>query len=234
MEAKLVLIPTPIAEGKIAEDRELVAAISGIKHFVVERIKTARRFLKSIAPDTVIDELHFFEISKGFDQTQLFLFLGVLKKGESVGLMSEAGCPAIADPGHLAVAWCHRHSITVQPFVGPSSIILALMSSGFNGQQFTFHGYLPNKNPDLGQKIKMLDQNLEKTGTTQVFIETPYRNGFMVQNLIQALHPSRLVCIACDLDSDSQFISTREIGAWKSFDLEKLHKRPAVFLIGKS
>lgn len=232
--AQLFLIPTPIAEGRYGNTvPEIPAVVSKIKYYVVERTKTARRFLRGICPEIVIDDLSFFEIDKGFDVSGLYSFLEVLKSGEDVALLSEAGCPAVADPGHMAVAWCHKQHIEVRPLVGPSSIIMALMSSGFNGQQFTFHGYLPNKAAELSNRLRMLDKQVEKTGATQIFIETPYRNGFMISTIIESLPQERWLCVACDLDGEGQFVKTKRLSEWKKLDLGFLHKQPAVFLLGR-
>lgn len=232
--SKLYLIPTPIAEGNhTATSKEIIDKVRLIKYFVVERLKTARRFLKSVDKDIVIDDIHFFEIDQNHSESDLSTFLNCLKEGHEVGLMSEAGCPAIADPGHLAVAWCHKNSIDVVPMVGPSSIILALMASGFNGQNFTFHGYLPNKKPELAQRLKQIESFVDKGNQTQIFIETPYRNGFMIETLIDTLSPQRLLCVCVDLDSDQAFIKCMPLSSWKKLDLEILHKRPAIFLLGK-
>ncbi|MFZ1788236.1 MAG: SAM-dependent methyltransferase [Saprospiraceae bacterium] len=232
--AQLILIPTPIAEDRHQNTApDVIAATLPLKHFVVERVKTARRFLKAINPQVVIDDLSFFEIDKGFSEADLYLFLEIMKSGVPVGLMSEAGCPAVADPGHLAVAWCHKNKIDVRPLIGPSSIMMALMASGFNGQQFTFHGYLPNKKPELIQRLKNLDNLIEKQGATQIFIETPYRNGFVIETCLEALPPHRLLCVAAALDQDNEFIKTQTIAAWKKVDLAFLHKQPAVFLLGR-
>ena len=232
--AKLFLIPTPIAENRHSNTApDIVSITKDLKYFIVERIKTARRFLRAIHPQLNIDDLTFFEIDKGFSEQELYAFLMTLQNGADVGLMSEAGCPAVADPGHLAVAWCHKNEIEVIPLTGPSSIMLSIMASGFNGQQFTFHGYLPNKNPDLANKLKSLDQIVEKTGSTQIFIETPYRNGFIISSCIAALPSHRLLCVVAGLDQENQFIKTQAISSWKKMDIDFLHKQPAVFLIGK-
>ena len=233
--AELYLIPTPIAEGRHTNSSpELPQIVSRLKYFVVERLKTARRFIKAVWPEAVIDDLVFFEIDKGFDTQELYKFLDILKQGVDVGLLSEAGCPAVADPGHLAVAWCHRQDIQVRPLVGPSSIMLALMASGFNGQSFVFHGYLPNKVGELSPRLKQLDMAIAKTGNTQIFIETPYRNGFMVNTIIQSLSPQSLLCVACDLDGPDEYIKTQSLVQWKKTDTEFLHKKPAVFLLGRA
>jgi 16S rRNA (cytidine1402-2'-O)-methyltransferase len=231
--SKLYLIPTPIAEGRHnATSNEIVERVKNIKYFVVERLKTARRFLKAVDREIIIDDLHFFEIDHNYEETGLNQFLNCLLDGHDVGLMSEAGCPAVADPGHKAVAWCHKNNIEVVPMVGPSSIILALMASGFNGQNFTFHGYLPNKKPELSQRLKQLDSSIDKSNQTQIFIETPYRNGFMIETIVETLSPQRLLCVCADLDSDLAFIKCMPLHAWKKFDSTELHKKPAIFLLG--
>ena len=234
MAGQLILIPCPIAEDGLQYLPENISsALKATKYFIVERLRTTRRFIKSIDQAINIDNLHFFELDKNNPNQGLEAFLKILKSGENVGLLSEAGCPAIADPGHLAVMWCHNNNIKVHPLVGPSSIVLALMSSGFNGQNFAFNGYLPNKANELTKKLRHLESLVVREGQTQLFMDAPYRNEFLLKNCITALNNSTLLCIACDLNSDMQTIICKSIHDWSKSDTKQFHKRPAIFIIGK-
>jgi 16S rRNA (cytidine1402-2'-O)-methyltransferase len=229
----LILIPTPISEDKIYNvTREVQEVVRDTKCFVVERLRTARRFIKAIDKEINIDDLRFYEIGDLTDSKPLELFLKENIQAGNIGLMSEAGCPAIADPGNLAVQWCHKNRIQVKPLVGPSSIILGLMASGFNGQNFTFHGYLPNKKPDLIPKIKLMLLQIAKTKQTQIFIETPYRNRFMIETVLSCLNNSDLLCVCVDLDSPTMQVVNYSKSEWQNIDLDQFHKRPAIFLLG--
>jgi 16S rRNA (cytidine1402-2'-O)-methyltransferase len=231
---KLYLIPTPIAESRVNNTiADIVAIAPKLRCFVVEHLKTARRFLKAIDRSVDIEGLSFFEINQCYSKSGLEKFLAENIILGDIGLMSEAGCPAIADPGHQAVAWCHHHGVSVIPMVGPNSILLTLMASGFNGQNFTFHGYLPNKKPDIFNSLKNIYQNVLKINQTQIFIETPYRNGFMIESICASLPDDARLCVALDLDGDDQLIINKKVKEWKVMDLQKLHKRPAVFALGK-
>jgi len=154
-----------------------------------------------------------------------------LLDGHSVGVLSEAGCPGVADPGARAVAWAHRHGVQVVPLVGPSSILLALMASGLNGQSFCFHGYLPRQKTDLAPRLRKLEQQSATQNQTQIFIETPYRNEALLETLLSALHPATQLCISADLTLPTEYIRTKSIGEWKGERPPSLHKRPAVYLV---
>ncbi len=230
----LILIPTPIAENKVDNiTLDVRNAIENTLFFVVENLRTARRFIKAVNKSIDIDTLEFFELSKGFDTKELHAFLGSNFLRGNIGLMSEAGCPAIADPGSLVVQWCHRHKINVNPLVGPSSIILSLMASGFNGQNFAFHGYLPNKKPELITKIKWMQTQIQRTAETQIFIETPYRNRFMIETILSCIQGNEQLCVCIDLDAPTMQIINLPKSGWNAIDLDQFHKRPAVFLLGK-
>ncbi len=227
-------MPSPIIEG---QNEVLSAHVKGIIHrteiFVVERARTTRRLLSAICHPVPIDRLTIFELNKNNPAEGLGHFLSAhIHKGD-IGVFSEAGCPGIADPGSLVVAWAHRHGIIVDPLVGPSSIFLALMGSGFNGQNFTFHGYLPNKAGALKNKLQKLERILDHSGYTQIFMDTPYRNTFLLDQCTKALKNQTLLCVACDINAPSQFILSQSIEEWKKFDGKLLHKRPAIFLLGK-
>lgn len=227
--ATVYLIPIPIAEGALHTlSPEIGEYVLQIKHYFVENIRTARRFLKALQPSIVIDELQFSEIDKhnGPDMHQLNQWL---KDGKTIGVMSEAGCPGIADPGAEIVAVAQRAGAKVVPLVGPNSIVLALMASGLNGQSFSFQGYLPVKEPARSQKIKQLETASRKEHQTQIFIETPYRNNQLLDDLLKNCAPGTRLCIAQNITASNQFIRTQSIDAWKK-QKPALEKLPAVFL----
>ena len=229
----LLLIPTPIAEDKIYNTtKDVEQAINNTKYFIVERLRTARRFIKAVNNQIVIDELTFFELGDDANKKELGIFIRDNIKLGNIGLMSEAGCPAIADPGSLAVQFCHHNKILVRPLVGPSSIILSLMASGFNGQNFPFHGYLPNKRPELMQKVKEMMTQIYKNRQTQIFIETPYRNRFMIETVLASLNNNDNFCVCVDLDSSNMKIFNYTKADWIQIDLDQFHKKPAIFLLG--
>lgn len=233
-KGNLILIPCPISEDGLNHlSAHVIQKCKQLKYFIVERERTTRRFLKAIDKSIEIDELSFHEINKNNPAEGLIEFLSKLNSGKNIGLLSEAGCPGVADPGQLAVQWCHKNNYDVIPLVGPSSILLALMASGFNGQSFAFNGYLPNKSPQLIQKLKQLELKLNKTNQTQIFMDAPYRNQFLLSNCIQALSPNTLLCIASELNGEKESISVKSISNWKKVDPEIYHKRPAIFAIGK-
>lgn len=233
MKGKLYLIPTTLGDfetaGKVLPDYNHVITHQ-LTNFIVENVRTARRFLKKIAHPVPIDEMNFFELGKHTPVEQITSYLNPLKSGISVGLLSEAGTPCIADPGSVIVIMAHELHTEVVPLIGPNSIILALMASGFNGQQFTFHGYLPVHKKDLSRKLKDLDMAARKNDQTQIFIETPYRNLQMFEMICNTCNPNTLLCIASDLTLPSQMIKTKSIRQWKKEKVD-LHKRPTVFLI---
>lgn len=227
------MLPCPIAEDKIGTiPSDTISIIHSLDHFIVERAKTARRFLKLASHPTTMQEIEIMELDKNDASRDLHEFLSPLKKGISIGLISEAGCPGIADPGALAVKWCHEHNIQVVPMVGPSSILLALMASGFSGQQFTFHGYLPVKKPELISRLKQLESIVRKTGGSQIFMETPYRNHGLLETLLKTLSPQSKLCVAVDINNEKEWIITKTVQQWKSHKFE-IHKRPAIFIIGR-
>ncbi len=227
-------MPCPIVDGHIDSlSKEAIEKIQETTHFVVERARTARRFIKIADHPKPIPELIIFELDKNEPQDGLNEFLSVLKDGTNIGVFSEAGCPGIADPGHLAVSYCHDHDIDVVPLIGPSSILLGLISSGMNGQNFAFNGYLPNKAPQLIQKLRSLEQLVQKTNQTQIFMEAPYRNEFILEHCMKAFSPNLRLCIACDINSPDQYIRTKTIKKWKGTKWKQFHKRPSIFLIGK-
>jgi len=228
----LFLIPCSLGENVI--ERSIVPAlkdtINKLDEFIVENEKSARKFLKEVGITIPQSQLIIHDYGKhvrGGDETK---YLEALERGKDVGLLSEAGCPAIADPGSDIVAIAHRKGIKVVPFVGPSSLLLALMGSGFNGQGFAFSGYLPIDKAARSKKIKELETLSQKSKQTQLFIETPFRNNPLFEEILRSCQASTELCVACDLTLDTEFIQTKTIADWRK-KTPDLHKRPTVFLI---
>ncbi|NQU84609.1 MAG: SAM-dependent methyltransferase [Mariniphaga sp.] len=229
---KLYLIPSLLSETDWNDvlPQKIKHVCSETKYFIVENIRTTRRFLKKLDKEINIDELIFFELNKRTTPEEIQKSLTPLIEGQNVGLVSEAGCPGIADPGAEIVKLAHQKDIQVVPMVGPSSILLALMASGMNGQNFAFVGYLPVKPNERVKRIKQLELKAKTEKQTQIFIETPYRNNQMTEDLLKSCNPSTLLCIACDLTSENEFISTKTIKEWKN-KTPDLNKRPAIFML---
>lgn len=234
MEPMLYLIPVALGETEHARvlpayNREVILSLTC---FIVENVRTARRFLKKTAPAIVIDNLHFTELNEHTSAEAVSDMLMPMEAGISIGVMSEAGCPAVADPGADIVAIAQRKGYRVVPLVGPSSILLALMASGFNGQRFTFHGYLPVEASKRTAYIKSMESCIYTDQTTQLFIETPYRNEKLLEDLIRTCKPSTRLCIACNVTCEDEFIRTYPVKEWakKKPDLKK---KPAIFLLYK-
>ncbi len=202
-------------------------------YFFVENEKTARKVIKFFAPEKKQADLKLFLLDKYSESADLKEAQKLMKSGQDFGLLSEAGLPCIADPGNLMVKWCHENNIKVIPINGPSSIILALISSGFNGQEFTFHGYLPIDKEQKKKQILYLENQVQKSGYSQIFMETPYRNNQLLEDLIKFLNPNTKLCIAANINHPTEeFIKTLKISDWKNKKPE-LHKIPAVFVLGK-
>ena len=202
-------------------------------YFFVENEKTARKVIKFFAPEKKQSDLKVFLLDKYSESNDLNEAQKLMKSGQDFGLLSEAGLPCIADPGNLMVKWCHENNIKVIPINGPSSIILALISSGFNGQEFTFHGYLPIDKEQKKKQILFLENQVQKSGYSQIFMETPYRNNQLLEDLIKFLNPKTKLCIAANINHPTEeFIKTLKISDWKNKKPE-LHKIPAVFVLGK-
>lgn len=229
----LYLIPTTL--GEAAYDKVIPSfnntILQEIDVFIVENIKTARRFIKKTAPDKVIDDLVFYEINKRTNLDMLPTFLKPIDEGKNIGVISDAGCPGVADPGADVVALAHQNNIKVVPLVGPSSILLSLMASGFNGQSFCFNGYLPKEQKDRVRKLKDLERMAIAQKQTQLFIETPYRNHHVMGDLLANCNPNTKLCVAVDITMASEQIVTKTIVEWKSTKID-LNKRPCVFLLG--
>jgi len=233
-KGKLYLIPSTIGESPV--DMVIPAynnlIINKIDVYIVEEIRTARRFLKKAGLIKPIDELTFFVLNEHSKPEEIDNYLDSIQQGENIGLLSEAGVPCIADPGADIVRIAQQKNIEVIPLVGPSSILLALMASGFNGQQFAFHGYLPvDKNLRIN-RIKDIERNVFQKNETQIFIETPYRNNQLIESLLQTCSNETLLCIATDITLDTAFIKTKTIAAWKK-SIPDFHKKTTVFLLYK-
>ncbi|MDD2245917.1 MAG: SAM-dependent methyltransferase [Proteiniphilum sp.] len=207
-----------------------IYVVSQLKYFIVENVRSARRFLKKCDPGIDVDSLAFFELNKHTDKRLLSGYLSPMKSGESMGVISEAGCPAVADPGADVVAIAQQEGYRVIPLVGPSSILMAIMASGFNGQSFAFHGYLPIDASERIKQLKQLEARAYSEDQTQLFIETPYRNQKMAEDILQHCKPKTRLCIAINISCEDEFIVTKNVKAWKG-KLPDMHKKPAVFLI---
>jgi 16S rRNA (cytidine1402-2'-O)-methyltransferase len=230
-KGRLLLIPCPVSEGKIESlSAETLRALHQTTYFIVERAKTARHFIKNSSHPVAISQLNIHEICD--DKAENITFLNFLNDGHDIGVISEAGCPGVADPGSEMVAWAHQNGIKVVPLIGPSSILLAVMASGFSGQSFAFNGYLSNKKPELIQQLKQLEVKVKKSGQTQIFMETPYRNGFVIETCLQTLEVNTKLCVACDINSESEDIKMMTIEKWKREITTNYHKRLCIFLIG--
>ncbi len=229
-QGSLYLVPMPISEGAIEViPKQVLEALRHIEYFLAEDVRTARRFLSSLRIYQSIEALHFETLDKDTPKSALKELTSPLHKGFDIGILSESGCPGIADPGSIAVAFAHQHKINVIPLVGPSSIILALMASGLNGQQFAFHGYLPIDSKEATKVISGLEKESKTKNQTQIFIETPYRNNQLLDHLLKALNTEARLCIALDVTGPEQFIQTMTIKEWKD-NKPTLPKLPCVFL----
>lgn len=229
---KLYLIPTPLGDGGPLEVLPISVkwAIENINHYIVENEKTARRFIKKISPKKSQPDLKFNWLNKFTNPEEIPTFLEPCLQGHDMGLMSEAGCPAIADPGAPIVKMAHEKKIQVVPLVGPSSILLAMMSSGLNGQNFAFNGYLSIDSAELRKQIKQLEKKSADTGQSQIFIETPYRNNKLLAELLKSLRPNTQLCIATDISQPTEFIKTLPVHLWAKTAVD-LHKRPTIFIV---
>lgn len=232
MKGKLYLIPSPLGDYDPAEviPAPTLALLQHISCFVVEEVRTARRYLSSAGLKGHIQDLEFHELNEHTSAEEVERFVTLFDDGRDVGLISEAGLPAVADPGAALVALCHRHGIKVVPQVGPSSLMLALMASGLNGQSFTFCGYLPAKTEERRNAIKSIENVSQSKRQTQIFIETPYRNDAMFSDLLQSCRPSTRICIAADITLPDEYILTKTVAEWKK-EKPIIGKRPCVFLM---
>ena len=230
---RLYLIPTLLAPDTHMEVLPAIIPekIKEIKHYLAENERTARRFISSLKLGVVIEELSIKLLDKDSQKTDIEPCIKLILQGNDVGVISEAGCPGIADPGALAVALAHTNGIEVVPLVGPNSILLALMGSGMSGQSFVFHGYLPIEKTERIKSIKLLERDAQTKKQTQIFIETPYRNNSLLTDILSNCNGNTLLCIAADLTAPTQYIKTLKVQDWKSITLD-LNKKPTVFLMG--
>ena len=234
METALYLLPvtlgdTPLGNVLPQYNSEIIA---GIRHFIVEDVRSARRFLRKVDSSFDIDGSTFYELNKHTSPEVVAGYLKPLQGGKPMGVISEAGCPAVADPGADVVAIAQRKGLKVVPLVGPSSIILSVMASGFNGQSFAFNGYLPIKADERAKKLRQLEQRIYNEDQTQLFIETPYRNGKMLEDIIANCRPQTKLCIAANLTCADEFVQTRTVKEWKN-RVPDLSKIPCIFLLYK-
>lgn len=233
MSGTLYLIPVPL--GPTAPQDSLppnvLATIRPLSHFVVEQAKTARAFLKAAGTEKPLQELQMAELNEHSRPDVLDQLLSPLRAGHDVGLLSEAGCPAVADPGADLVALAQKENIRVVPLIGPSSLLLALMASGLNGQRFAFQGYLPAKDLERSKTLRDLESESRKRVQTQIFIETPYRNRAMYDTILQTCQPSTRLTVATDLSLSGEFVLTRTIQQWKKQTPPEIERRPTVFLL---
>lgn len=234
MDTALYLIPvtlgdTPVEKVLPAYNREV---IGGIHHFIVEDVRSARRFLKKVNGATDIDALTFYPLNKHTSPEEVSGYLKPLEEGCAMGVISEAGCPAVADPGADVVAIAQRRGLKVVPLVGPSSIILSVMASGFNGQSFAFHGYLPIEPAERTRRLKELEARIYAEHQTQLFIETPYRNNKMMEEILRTCRPQTRLCVAANITCEGEYIRTRTVREWKG-NLPDLNKIPCIFLLYK-
>lgn len=232
MKGRLYLIPTHLGNSNygLTIPPEVATLAARLRYFIVENIRTARRYLRLLDPKMDIDSSTFFILDKHTNPREYSTFLKPIKEGHDIGIISEAGCPGIADPGADIVKIAHHKGIKVVPMTGPSSILLALMASGMNGQNFAFNGYLPIEKHERIKSIKHLESRSIKEKQTQIFIEAPYRNNALVKNILDSCHPRTLLCIACNLTLPDEFIVTRPVSSWKN-QVPDLHKKPTIFLI---
>ena len=229
---KLYLIPTVLSENTADKvlSPQIREVVTNIDYFFVEELRTARRFISALKIGKPIESLKFFELNKDTTADAFQKEVESLPKGVDIGVISEAGCPGVADPGAMAVAYAHKINMEVLPLVGPSSILLALMGSGFNGQSFCFHGYLPIDKAEKVKVIKSLEKESKARNQTQIFMETPYRNMKMLEEILPVLNAETKFCIASGLTSESQYIKTKKVKDWPKF-LPDIHKKPTIFLL---
>ncbi len=232
MESFLYLIPCTLGDTPIDQvlPRYNAEIVRGIRYFIVEEIRTARRFLRRVDREFPIDDCTFYEMGKHADEGQYASYLKPIAQGCPVGVISEAGCPAVADPGADIVAIAQRTGIRVIPLVGPNSMIMAVMASGLNGQSFAFHGYLPIDEGERARRLQVLEKRARQEGQTQLFIETPYRNRRFFDTLVRTLSSQTRLCVAAGLTTEDEWIHTHTIGEWRKLSLPDLSKTPAIFL----
>ena len=237
MTGKLYVLPSVLSPDNLETlSLEALELLEQLHCFAVENVKTTRRMIRSFGIQTNFDDCEFYNIHHKNDETELSMAysraIEQLKEGVDVGILSEAGMAGMADPGSRLVARAHQNGISVKPIVGPSSVLLALCASGFNGQQFTFHGYLPIEGRHRRAELKSLEEEVNRSTETQLFMETPYRNKQLFSALTEHLQHDTLLCIACNLTAENEFIRTQTISKWKQ-SAPDIHKQPAIFILGK-
>jgi 16S rRNA (cytidine1402-2'-O)-methyltransferase len=232
--SRIFLIPTTLGETPI--DRvipaEVQTKVKTIRHFIVEDVKTARRYLRKMDREFPIDDTEFHILNKHTTEPEISVYMSQIPSNCDIGVMSEAGCPGVADPGAVIVKIAHEKGLEVIPFVGPSSILLGLMGSGFSGQNFSFHGYLPKERNFRVKKIMQLEKSTEKDGSTQIFMDTPFRNMNLLEDLLDKLKPDTLLCLASNITCNDALIKTKTVARWKK-KVPDLQKVPCMFLIGR-
>jgi 16S rRNA (cytidine1402-2'-O)-methyltransferase len=230
---ELYLVPNLLSEGEWQQvlPARIFSVINSTRYFIVENLRTTRRFLKQVNREINIDDLVFFELNKHTLHEDVAGYLKPLEEGHNMAVVSEAGCPGVADPGADVVKLAHQKGYRVVPLVGPSSILLALMASGMNGQNFAFNGYLPVNSSERSKAISLLEKKVISERQTQVFIETPYRNNALIADILKTCSPSTLLCIAADITGKDEMILTKPVGQWKK-QVPDLNKQPVVYLIG--
>lgn len=233
-KGKLYLIPSPLGERDFSciFPSLNLEIINEIDTYIVEDLRTGRRFLKKMGIQKAIDDLEFFLLNEHTQGVDLNEYLKCCEEGKNVGLMSDAGTPCIADPGNVVVAKAHQLGIEVIPLIGPNSIVLALMASGFNGQNFTFNGYLPVEQDRREEELKFLESRVIKHNQTQLFIETPYRNNHLFQSILRVCQPNTRLCIACNMTTEEQYVKSQSVARWRKENID-LHKKPVVFVLGR-
>lgn len=232
VSGKVYLIPTTLGDNAPLEvlPISIKRTIENIDHYIVENEKSARRFIKKVSPSKPQPSLHIETLNKYTDPADIPTYLNPCIQGHNIGLLSEAGCPGIADPGADVVKVAHEKRIQVVPLVGPSSILMAMMASGMNGQNFAFNGYLPIDNPERKTIIKNLERLSREKRQSQIFMETPYRNNKLLKELIKTLHKGTRLCIACDITLPTEFIKTKIVHEWSEIEID-LDKRPTIYII---
>ncbi len=234
MRGNIFLIPNTLGSDNWQSvlPADIVSSVETCRHFAVENVRTARRFLKKLNPEIIIDDLYFYVLDKHTPFREVEKMIQVILTGESMGIISEAGCPGIADPGSELVRLAHRNAIQVIPLVGPSSLFLALMASGLNGQSFVFHGYLPIPKGERQRALREIERSIEQSGSTHLFIEAPYRNNPLLEDILSICKPGLLLCIAKNITLPDEFIATKPISDWRKQKVD-LHKQPSIFLLGR-
>lgn len=229
----LYMVPVTLGDDNLSDviPTNVMKLVQGLEYFVVENEKSARRFLSSVKTNKPVRELNFQLLNEHTAEKDLPALIAPLLAGHNVGMLSEAGCPGIADPGALLAALAHKKNIRVSPLVGPSSILLSLMASGFNGQQFTFLGYLPSDKAARVAKLKMLERQSQHANETQIFIETPYRNQHMLEDILATCSANTKLCIARNVSLETELVISKTVAEWKKSELPDLHKQPTVFLL---